>query len=160
MSRSTLDLGLLALRAGIGATLFTHGTQKLLGWFGGSGLSATAAGFEGMGFRPGRQNALAAGIAAAANVGTMIGAASVHQPNGFFNQNGGVEYPALLGLAAGALALTGPGKYSLDHALGNRLNRNWHATLGLSAAVAGAAFVVARRRQALAQAAAVETPAA
>jgi putative oxidoreductase len=179
MSRSTLDLGLLGLRAGIGATLFAHGTQKLLGWFGGHGLSATAQGFEGMGFRPGHTNALAAGLgeaggallaigagtpfAAAASVGAMIGAASVHQPNGFFSANGGLEYPATLGLAAGALALTGPGKYSVDHLLGNRLNRNWQATLALSAAVGGAAFVVARRRKALAEAAAAatsETPAA
>ncbi|MBT0772425.1 DoxX family membrane protein [Kineosporia sp. J2-2] len=170
MSRSTLDLGLLGLRVGVGATLFAHGAQKLLGWFGGGGLSATAAGFEGMGFRPGRRNALAAGLgeaggallvagagtpfAAAAAAGTMIGAASVHRPNGFFNTQGGVEYPAVLGLTTAALALTGPGRYSVDHLLGHRLNRNWQATLALSAAVGGGAYVVARRQKAVAAAAA------
>ncbi|MFE1557869.1 RpiR family transcriptional regulator, partial [Streptomyces sp. NPDC058734] len=31
------DLALLALRAGTGAVLMAHGTQKLFGWFGGGG---------------------------------------------------------------------------------------------------------------------------
>ncbi len=55
------DLGLLALRLGVGATLVAHGTQKLFGWFGGHGLAGTAAFFESVGFTPGRANALLAG---------------------------------------------------------------------------------------------------
>ncbi|GAA3611344.1 DoxX family membrane protein [Kineosporia mesophila] len=170
MTRSTLDLGLLGLRVGVGATLFVHGAQKLFGWFGGGGLAGTAKGFESMGFTPGHPSALAAGLgeaggallvvgaatplAASASVGAMIGAASVHTPNGFFNTEGGLEYPAVLGLAAGAIALTGPGRYSVDHLLGNRLNRGWQASLALSAAAAGGAFVVARRNKTLAAASA------
>lgn len=42
----------------------------------------------------------------------------VHLPKGFWNRNGGVEFP--LSLAAGVVALagTGPGSASLDAALG------------------------------------------
>lgn len=57
-----LDIALLVLRVGIGLTLFAHGAQKLFGWFGGAGLAATGQGFDGMGFRPGRANALCAGL--------------------------------------------------------------------------------------------------
>jgi len=32
------DLGLLALRVGVGGALVAHGAQKLFGWFGGGGL--------------------------------------------------------------------------------------------------------------------------
>jgi putative oxidoreductase len=38
----------------------------LFGWFGGHGLDATAQGFEQLGMRPGRRNAIAAGVAEAA----------------------------------------------------------------------------------------------
>lgn len=56
------DLGLLVLRVGTGAVLAAHGTQKLFGWFGGSGLEGTAKGMEAMGFSPGRESAIAAGL--------------------------------------------------------------------------------------------------
>src|SRR5690242_18015739 len=100
------DLGLLALRLGVGGVLFAHGTQKLFGWFGGDGLDRTAGAMEAMGFRPGRISASAAGLgeaggglllalgfatpaAGAAAAGTMAGAVSVHAPAGFFAQAGG-----------------------------------------------------------------------
>src|ERR1700749_3275404 len=134
------DLGLLVLRLAIGGHLFAHGVQKLFGWFAGAGLDKTAAGFEGIGFRPGKLNALAAGLgeagggallaaglrtpaAGAAAAGTVIVGSSMHPSNGFFVNKGGFEYPALLGAGAVGLALTGPGALSLDHALGHRLNR-------------------------------------
>ena len=56
------DLGLLALRVGVGSTLVAHGTQKLFGWFGGHGLEGTAGGMAAMGFHPPKQSALAAGL--------------------------------------------------------------------------------------------------
>jgi putative oxidoreductase len=158
------DIGLLALRLGIGGTLAAHGTQKLFGWFGGAGLDKTAAGFERMGFRPGKVNAIAAGLgeagggallaagigtpgAAAAIAGTMIVASSMHAPSGFFASKGGFEFPAVLGTSAAALALTGPGSLSLDHALGHRLNQPWMRTLALAAVIPAAAAVIARRRR-------------
>jgi putative oxidoreductase len=171
-NRSTLDLGLLALRVGVGGTLFAHGTQKLLGWFGGKGFGSTAETFDVLGFKPGAASAAAAGLgevggallavgaatplAGAAAAGTMIGAAAVHADSGFFATEGGYEYPAVLGLAAAALALTGPGQYSVDAVLGHRLNRTSYATVALAGAVAVGSFVVARRRKALAAATAVD----
>src|SRR5690606_26363689 len=32
------DVAVLAVRVGVGATIFAHGAQKLFGWFGGGGL--------------------------------------------------------------------------------------------------------------------------
>jgi putative oxidoreductase len=171
------DFGLLALRLGVGGTLVAHGTQKLFGWFGGAGLEKTAAGFEHIGFRPGKVNAIAAGLgeagggallatgigspgAGAAVAGTMIVASSMHIDNGFFSSNGGFEFPGVLGLSAAALALTGPGTLSIDHVLGHRLNQPWMRSLALAAVVPAAFAVIARRRRAVAAAAEdISTPA-
>jgi putative oxidoreductase len=158
------DLGLLALRIGVGGTLVAHGAQKLFGWFGGTGLEQTGATFEQLGFRPGKPNAIAAGLgeagggallaaglgtpgAAGAVAGTMIVASSMHAANGFFNGKGGFEFPAVLGWSAAALALTGPGAVSLDHVLGHRLNRSWMRNLALAAAAPAAFAVIARQRR-------------
>ncbi|NMH97518.1 DoxX family protein [Pseudonocardia acidicola] len=161
------NLGLLTLRAGVGGVLFAHGAQKLFGWFGGHGIEGTAGAFDQMGFQPGRVNAMAAGVAEAGGgtlialglatpaagsvaAGTMIAAASVHAPNGFFAADGGYEYPALLGLSSAALSLTGPGDWSLDAALRNRLNRPWMAGAGLLVSSVLSAVLVRRRRRAIA----------
>lgn len=114
-----------------------HGSQKLFGWFGGGGVDGTATYFGSVGFRPGRPAALAAGITetaggamlaaglttpstGAATASTMAVAALTLAPSGFFAMKGGYEYPAVLGLASGALALAGAGKLSLDELLDNR----------------------------------------
>jgi putative oxidoreductase len=174
MTTSARDVGLLAIRVGVGGTLFAHGAQKLFGWFGGGGLDGTATMFDSIGFTPGKANAVAAGLgeagggallalglatpaAGAAVAGTMAVAASMHADNGFFAQGGGLEYPAVLGLVAGALALTGPGTLSLDSATGHNLNRSWMRTLALAAIPPAVTATILRRRQALKAAAAVET---
>jgi putative oxidoreductase len=165
MSKSTPahNAGLLALRAGVGGVLIAHGAQKLFGAFGGGGIKGTGAAFHGMGFRPGTPNAVAAGlgefgggallalglatpVAGAAAAGTMITAASVHAPNGFFAQGGGLEYPALLGLASAALAFSGPGEWSLDRVTGHYANRPKMALIGVLASAALSAVVIAKRR--------------
>jgi len=131
-----MDLGLLTARLVFGALIAAHGSQKLFGWFGGYGLTGTGGFFEGLGFRPGRFFAALAGLsewagglalalglvepaAAALIVAVMIVAAgSVHWPHGLFAASNGIEVPLLYGAAAAALALTGPGAYSIDAALG------------------------------------------
>lgn len=160
---STTDTGLLFLRVGVGGALAAHGAQKLFGWFGGRGLSGTATGFEAMGFRPGRWHAVAAGlgetagggllaaglatpIAGAAAAGTMAVAASTHVPNGFFAAKGGWEYPAVLGIAASSLAMTGPGAYSLDRGFGYRLARPRLGALAGVLCLGSAAAIIQRRR--------------
>ncbi|MER5886450.1 DoxX family membrane protein [Streptomyces sp. NPDC001941] len=156
------DLGLLALRVGTGAVLMAHGTQKLFGWFGGGGLDGTAKAMEAMGFRPGKQSALAAGLgeagggallalglatpaAGAAAAGAMAGAVAVHAPAGFFAQSGGYEYPAFLGFTAAALGLAGAGRYSLDHAGGHVLDADWTVPVAFLGSALAAAAVVGKR---------------
>ncbi|RAG80672.1 RpiR family transcriptional regulator [Streptacidiphilus pinicola] len=156
------DLGLLALRLGTGGVLFAHGAQKLFGWFGGGGLQGTAKAMESMGFRPGGQAALAAGLgeagggallalgaatpaAGAAAAGAMAGAVAVHRPGGFFAMKGGYEYPAYLGFMAAGLGLAGPGRYSFDHLTRHRLDRPAILLLAFAASAAAAGAVVNRR---------------
>ncbi|MFF3323900.1 DoxX family protein [Streptomyces sp. NPDC002889] len=162
------DLGLLALRVGTGAVLVAHGTQKLFGWFGGGGLEGTAKGMEAMGFRPGKHSAVAAGLgeagggtllalglatpaAGAAAAGAMAAAVAVHAPAGFFNQAGGFEYPAFLGFTAAAVALTGPGRYSLDHVTAHRLDQPWVLATACAGSALAAAAVLKKRASAQAE---------
>jgi putative oxidoreductase len=146
----------LLLRATVGGFFIGHGTQKLFGWFGGHGLEATGQMFESLGLRPGRRNAIAAGAAEtaggallAAGLATPVGAAvitatmltaihRVHLKNGPWTTNGGYEYNAVLIAAALTLAEIGPGKPSLDDALGlNMSGPAWAAAAALGG-VAGA----------------------
>ncbi|WP_406329422.1 DoxX family protein [Streptomyces sp. NBC_00203] len=158
------DLGLLLLRLGTGGVLAAHGAQKLFGWFGGGGLEGTGAAMEAMGYAPGKASAAAAGLseagggallalglatpaAGAAAAGAMAGAAAVHMPNGFFAQGGGYEYAASLGLTAAGLAVTGPGRLSLDHLLGHTVNRGWMVPVALGVTAAATAVVVGARNK-------------
>ncbi len=156
------NLALLAVRVGVGGTLIAHGCQKLFGWFGGPGPERTAQGFEQMGFPEPQRAAQMSGLAeaiggtslvlglgtgagGAAAAGNMAVAASVHAPNGFFNTEGGYEYPAVLGLASSALAMGGPGKISLDAATKNVFNKPWMRILALAGAFGIAAYTAASR---------------
>jgi putative oxidoreductase len=158
------DLGLLLIRIGVGGTVAAHGAQKLFGWFGGHGIEGTAAAFEKGGFQPSRQHALAAAItetgagallalglatpaAGTAMAGNMAVASDLHRPAGFFATSGGFEYPMVLGVTGVGVALTGPGRFSLDRLLGFRLARPWMAPFGLVVSLLSAAYII-RRRQA------------
>lgn len=135
----SVDAGLLAFRVIVGLVLAAHGAQKLFGWFGGSGFSQTAGYMEKQGFRPGwfwatlaTASEFGGGLALALGflnplpaVGIVaamgIAVFHVHWKNGFFAMKGGVEYALVLMLTAGILGLVGPGRYSLDSALGLHL---------------------------------------
>jgi putative oxidoreductase len=132
----TVSIGLLLARVVVGFLMAAHGTQKLLGWFGGYGLQKTGDFFAQLGFRPGRAFAAAAAlseivggllialgllgpIGPALMVSVMIVAAvTVHWGQGLFASTNGIELPLLYAAAGVALALTGPGPYSLDAWLG------------------------------------------
>ncbi len=160
------DWGLLLLRLGTGGVLAAHGAQKLFGWFGGGGVEGTGHFMESVGYVPGRTNAMMAGLAetgggillalglatpaaGAAAAGAMAGASAVHAPNGFFNQEGGFEYAATLGLTAAGLAVTGPGRLSLDHVLGHTANRSWMLPAAFAATAAATAVTLGARSRRL-----------
>ncbi len=131
-----IDLGLLVLRLAVGLIIAPHGAQKLFGWFGGHGVKGTGAWLDSMGAKNGALIALFAGIGeffgglgvalgfltpiAAAGVAiVMLGAiATAHKGKGFFNTNGGWEFPVLIALGAIGIAITGPGAYSLSAVVG------------------------------------------
>jgi putative oxidoreductase len=159
-----MDIGILLLRLVVGLTLAAHGTQKLFGWFGGYGLTGTGGFLEQLGFVPGRRNALFAGLAetvggvllalglltpagAALIIAVMVVAiVSVHLQHGFFVNQQGYEYTLLLAIAALSVAFTGPGAFSIDSVVGDRLAGPVWGLGALVFGLAGAAFQLARRR--------------
>jgi putative oxidoreductase len=132
MDITSIDLGLLLLRVGVGVTFALHGFQKLFGWFGGGGRTRTAAWFASLGFGDGRTAVLVAAVseiaggfglalglltplAAAAIVGTMTTAAFVNNAeSGFWSVAKGWELNGYLIVVATAVAVAGPGAVSLD----------------------------------------------
>ena len=132
MDPTTLDLGLLVLRLGVGLPFALHGFQKLFGWFDGGGFRGTSGWFASLGFGDGRAATLLAGtgeivgglglatglltpLAAAAVAGTMTTAAFVNNAeNGYWSVVKGWELNGYLVVVAAALAVAGPGALSLD----------------------------------------------
>ena len=126
-----VNLGLLFIRVIVGVVFAAHGVAKIRG-----GLSGVASWFEAEGLRPGRFHAslaaygeIGAGVALAAGLlfpftnAVMVGIMAVagyigHRKNGFFIIRDGWEYVFVLGVIAAGLAATGPGDWSLDHAIG------------------------------------------
>ncbi len=151
-----MKIARLLLRLTVGGFFVGHGTQKLFGWFGGHGLEATAAGFEQLGMRPGKHNAIAAGAAEAGGgallaaglatplagsllTATMLTAIErVHGKNGPWLSNGGYEYNVVLIAAALALVEVGPGPLSLDAARGRERSGSGWAIAALATGALGA----------------------
>ena len=132
-----ISVGLLVLRLGLGIVFLAHGVkhargrEKTTGWFGWLG-------FRAPGFQWFASTAteiavgalmivgLLTGFAAAGVIGVMFVAFwTVHRAAGFFitafMKDGidveGYEYVAFLSAAALALAIAGPGEYSVDAAI-------------------------------------------
>ncbi len=151
-----MKIARLLLRLIVGGLFIGHGTQKLFGWFGGAGLEQTAQAFEALGMRPGRRNAIAAGtaeagggaalalgfatpLAAAGLIATMLTAINrVHLKNGPWTTNGGYEYNLVLIGTVLTLTEIGPGKLSLDAALGTERRGPGWALAAFAAGVTGA----------------------
>jgi putative oxidoreductase len=149
-----MEAGLLLIRLVVGLVLAARGAQKLFGAFGGGGPRATTDGMAALGYRWPALAALGAGaleftggllfaaglatpIAAAGLVIVMLNAiAVVHLGRGLL-AGGAAQLPlVLIGVSLGIVA-TGPGRLSLDRALG------WDERLsGVPWAAAALAFAV------------------
>lgn len=129
------NLSLLVLRLVVGLTFAGHGAQKAFGWWNGPGPQKWEAAMTSMRFQPARFWAvlsigveliggllLAVGLLTPWAAMVLIGQSMViilkaHLPKGFWNRDGGLEFP--LALAAGVVAIlgVGPGSYSIDSAI-------------------------------------------
>jgi putative oxidoreductase len=131
----------LIARLALGLTIFPHGAQKLLGWFGGYGFSGTIGFFTSQMHIPYIVALLVilieffgslflifgflSRLAALGFIGIYIGAISlIHAANGFFmnwnmeaNKGEGWEYFILLFALAIIVLIKGGGKASIDAVL-------------------------------------------
>jgi putative oxidoreductase len=130
------DAGVLLLRLVVGLTFAGHGLQKAFGWWKGPGWTGWTGAVGRMGFRPallwaaisigaelGGGLLLAAGLLTPIAVMAIAGQSVViilkaHWAKGFWNRDGGYEFPLALAAAAVAVGLIGPGALSGDAALG------------------------------------------
>jgi putative oxidoreductase len=136
------DTGVAIVRVVLGVVILAHGSQKMLGWFGGDGFSATmgfftkvmhipaplallaicAEFFGGLGLIVGLLARVAA-LGIAANM--VVAIAAVHYQFGFFmnwfgKQKGeGFEYHLLTIATAVLVMMSGAGAFSLDRWLSN-----------------------------------------
>jgi putative oxidoreductase len=137
------DVGMLIVRLALGAVIFPHGAQKLLGWFGGHGFADTMQFFTGQLRLPAAvvllvvlaesfgAVALITGflgrVGALGVLCVMLGAIfKVHLPNGFFmnwygtQQGEGIEYHLLaIGMAL-AVMIKGSGSLSIDRSMSDK----------------------------------------
>lgn len=145
-----IDLALLMLRTVVGVTMFLHGYNHV---WGGGKIEGTARWFASLGLKPGIVHAwmasiteLVCGPLLVLGLLTPFGAAGVagvmtvafltnHRPNGFFifRPGEGYEYVVNLLIAGLALGALGAGGWSLDRALGIRID----PLVGLAIAAVG-----------------------
>src|SRR6202165_1007801 len=132
-------IGLLILRLGIGLIIAAHGAQKLFGVWGGPGMTKWSQSVQRLRIRPAHPWAWVAALSefggglllalgllsplgSLAIAGSMLVAvATVHWTRGFWSTKGGYEFNLTLLAAVTAIALAGPGTYSLDRAIGFHL---------------------------------------
>ena len=154
-----MRLARLIIRLILGALFIGHGTQKLMGWFGGYGPEGTGQFFESIGLRPGKRNAVAAGVSEAAGGAlialgllTPVGAAMItgsmatairtaHAGKGPWVTDGGWEYPLVIIATMFALTEAGPGPLSLDRLLDSEKSGIAWALAALAAGLGGSILV-------------------
>jgi putative oxidoreductase len=154
------DLAVFLLRVVFGLFLVAHGYNKV---FRGNGLAGTARWFAGIGMRwPTWQARLAAAteigaglmfaaglltpLAAAGMIGLMFVAIwTVHWKVGFFvfRPEQGWEYCASIAVVAFVVGLTGPGDWSVDHALDITFGGWTGALIAAGVGLGGAALQLA-----------------
>jgi putative oxidoreductase len=146
-----VSYGILLLRVFMGGAFFGHGTQKLFGWFGGYGPQGTGQFFGARGFKWPVQLAVVAGLSEAGG-GTLLALGlltplacaliavvminaivSVTLKRGFLL---GSELELVYLVTAVSLAAIGPGRFSIDRAIGwdDDLSGLWCGVGALAAA--------------------------
>jgi putative oxidoreductase len=168
-----MSYGILLLRVVVGLAFVGHGTQKLFGWFGGYGPSGTGGFFASQGYRAGVAMAVAAGLCEA--VGGILLALGFATPLAaallaivMINAIAAVTFKRTFMLGseleivyltlAVSLAATGPGRFSIDRAIGwdDNISGVWWGVGALGAAllVSFLTLTLGRTRRADAQEAA------
>lgn len=130
------SLALVVLRVAFGLIVAAHGAQKVFGWWGGSGFAGWTGALKSMRVRPALPWAVASaasellgGIALALGFLTplvafgiiatqLVAIAMIHIPQGFWTSKGGYEFNLAIVAAVLAVAIAGPGAYSLDGLFG------------------------------------------
>ncbi len=159
----SISFGLLVLRLVVGLTIAAHGSQKLFGVWGGSGMNGWTQVVQRLRMRPARPLAWIAAVSefggglllalgllsplgSLAIIGAMLVAiATVHLSKGFWVTKGGFEFNLTLIGASAALAITGPGAYSLDSALRIHLPEPVTLLIGTILVIASVTVTLASR---------------
>lgn len=156
LKAAEFDTIMLIFRVLMGLTFASHGYAKM---FSGGKIAGTAGWFDSIGMKPGRIHALAASItemgagvllaiglltpfAGAAVIGVMLVAGYTVHRGHFHIVKGGWEFTFINALMAAVIAGLGPGRFSLDRALGIDDSLNGYTGLILAVVigvVAGAA---------------------
>jgi putative oxidoreductase len=146
-----MSYGLLLLRVVVGLAFVGHGTQKLFGWWGGYGPTGTGGFFASQGYRAGVLMAVAAGLCETVG-GTLL-------VLGFFTPLAGALLAIVMINAIGSVTLKrafmlgseleiayltiavsvaaiGPGRFSIDRAIGwdDNISGVWWGVAALLAA--------------------------
>ena len=162
-----MSYGILLLRLVVGIAFVGHGTQKLFGWFGGYGPQGTGGFFASKGYRAPVLMAVAAGVAEAGG-GTLLAfgfatpVAAALLAIVMINAIGSVtfkkafmfgsELELIYLTIAVSLAAIGPGRLSIDRAIGwdDNISGVWWgvAALGVALVASFVTLTVGRSRSA------------
>ena len=147
-----MSYGILLLRLVVGLAFVGHGTQKLFGWFGGYGPKGTGGFFASQCYRSPVMMAVLAGLAQSGG-GTLLALGLATPLAGallaivMINAIGSVTFKKAFMLGseleiayltiAVSLAATGPGRFSIDRAIGwdDDISGVWCGVAALGAAL-------------------------
>jgi putative oxidoreductase len=160
-----MSYGLLLLRVVVGLAFVGHGTQKLFGWFGGYGPQGTGGFFASQGYRAGVVMAVAAGLCetvggtllalgfATPLAGTLLAIVMINAIGSVTLKRAfmlGSELEIAYLTIAVSLAATGPGRFSIDRAIGwdDNISGLWWGVAALvsAAIVSAVTLTLARTR--------------
>jgi putative oxidoreductase len=147
-----MSYGILLLRVVVGLAFVGHGTQKLFGWFGGHGPEGTGGFFASQRYRSGVVMAVAAGLAEAGGgallaLGFLTPLAGALLATVMINAIAAVTFKRAFMLGseleiaylttAVSLAAVGPGRFSIDRAIGwdDNISGVWWGVGALGAAL-------------------------